>query len=120
MDDVYKINDNGKWALIYSIMCAFRSDIYPLRRFFTSLFFIGPTMSGKSQIAISIRSLFIKPDASCFNLTSGTDAAFFSVLERCRDIPVVMEEYNDEMIKDDKFQGLKAVTYDGEIGRAHV
>lgn len=114
MDRVYKINDNGKWAIIYAILCAFRSDIWPINRLFTSVFLIGSTQSGKTQIAISIRSLFIKPEAPSFNLNSGTDAAFFSVLERFRDVPQVMEEYNDEMISDAKFQGLKSVTYDGE------
>ena len=114
MDEVYKANDNGKWALVFAIMCAFRSDIHPINRLFTSIFFLGPTMSGKTQIAVSIRSLFIKPEAPCFNLNSGTDAAFFSVLERYRDVPQVMEEYNDDMISDVKFQGLKSVTYDGD------
>lgn len=114
MNEVYKVNDNGKWALIFAILCAFRSDIYPINRLFTSIFFLGPTMPGKTQIAVSIRSLFIKPDAPCFNLNSGTDAAFFSVLERYRDVPQVMEEYNDDMISDTKFQGLKSVTYDGD------
>lgn len=114
MDEVYQINDNGKWALLYAIMCAFRSEIYPINRLFTSLFFIGPTMSGKTQIAVSIRSLFVKPECPSFNLNSGTDAAFFSVLERFRDVPQIMEEYNDEMISDNKFQGLKSVTYDGD------
>lgn len=114
MDKVYRVNDNGKWATIYAIMSAFRSVIYPIDRLFTSIFFIGPTMSGKTQIAVSIRSLFIKPEAGSFNLNSGTDAAFFSILERFRDVPQIMEEYNDDMISDDKFQGLKSVTYDGD------
>lgn len=113
MDEVYKINDNGKWALIYAVMCAFRSDIHPINRLFTAIFFIGPTMSGKTQVAVSIRSLYIKPDAPCFNLTSGTDAAFFSVLERFRDVPQIFEEFNDE-ISPQKFQGLKSATYDGD------
>lgn len=114
MNEVYNVNDNGKWAIIFAIMCAFRSDIHPIRRLFTSIFFLGPTMSGKTQIAISIRSLFIKPDAPSFNLNFGSDAAFFSVLERFRDVPQVMEEYNDDKISDNKFQGLKSVTYDGD------
>jgi len=114
MDEVYALNDNGKWAVLYAILCAFRSDIWPIGRIFTALFFVGPTMSGKTQVAVSIRSLFIKPDAPSFNLNSGSDAAFFSVLERFRDVPQVMEEYNDEMISDVKFQGLKQVIYDGE------
>lgn len=114
MNEVYKVNDNGKWAVLYAIMCAFRSDIRPIRRLFTALFFIGPTQSGKTQLAVSIRSLFIKPEAPSFNLNSGTDAAFFSVLERFRDVPQVFEEYNDETISDVKFQGLKQTVYDGE------
>lgn len=114
MDRVYKINDNGKWATIYAILCMFRSDIWPIDRIFTSVFLIGATQSGKTQIAISIRSLFIKPDAPSFNLNSGTDAAFFSILERFRDVPVVMEEYNDDTISAIKFQGLKSTVYDGE------
>lgn len=35
MNEVYKINDNGKWAIIYAIMCAFRSDIHVIDPIFT-------------------------------------------------------------------------------------
>jgi hypothetical protein len=52
--------------------------------------------------------------APLFNLNSGTDAAFFTSLERFRDIPVIFEEYNDSQISDVKFQGLKAAVYDNE------
>ena len=114
MNEVYKINDNGKWAIIYAIMCAFRSDIHVIDRLFTALFFIGPTMSGKTQIAISIRSLYVDRDAPSFNLNSGTDAAFFTLMEGFRDVPQVLEEYNNKDISKDKFQGLKAITYDGD------
>jgi len=114
MNDVYKLNDNGKWATLNAIMCAFRSVIFPIDRLFTSLFIYGPTESGKSQIAISIRSLYLKPDAPLFNLNSGTDAAFFTIFERNRDVPILCEEYNDMQISDIKFQGLKAAVYDGE------
>lgn len=114
MDQVYKYNDNGKFALVFSIMAAYRSIIYDIDRLFTAPFFIGPTESGKTQIAISIRSLFIDPVAPLFNLNSGTDAAFFTTLEKYRDVPIVYEEYNDIQISDVKFQGLKAAVYDGE------
>jgi hypothetical protein len=97
-----------------AILSAFRSVIYPIDRLFTSLFFTGPTESGKTQIAISIRSLFMAPEAPLFNLNSGTDAAFFAMLERFRDIVIIFEEYNDWQISDVKFQGLKAAVYDGE------
>lgn len=71
-------------------------------------------MSGKTQIAISIRSLYVDRDAPSFNLNSGTDAAFFTLMEGFRDVPQVLEEYNNKDISKDKFQGLKAITYDGD------
>ena len=114
MVEVYKQNDNGYWALLYALLSAFRSDIFSINRLFTAPFFIGPTESGKTQIAVSIRSLFMHPDAPLFNLNSGTDAAFFSSMERYRDVAMVFEEYNDYQISDIKFQGLKAAVYDGE------
>lgn len=114
MDEVYKMNDNGKWSVLYAIMCAFRSDIHIIDRLFTALFFVGPTMSGKTQIAISIRSLYVDPKAPSFNLNSGTDAAFFTLMEGFRDVPQVLEEYNNKDISKDKFQGLKAIVYDGD------
>ncbi len=114
MNQVYKLNDNGAWALVFAMMSAFRSIIYPIDRLFTAPFLIGATESGKTQVAVSIRSLFIHPEAPLFNLNSGTDAAFFSSMERYRDVAMVYEEYNDYQISDIKFQGLKAAVYDGE------
>ncbi|MCX6272426.1 MAG: DNA primase [Bacteroidetes bacterium] len=111
--DVYKYNNNGHWAIIFTMLAAYRSVIFPIDRFFTSLFFIGPTDSGKSRIAESIRAPFMY-GAPLFNLNSGTDAAFFTVMERYRDVPVIFEEYNDYQISDVKFQGLKAAVYDNE------
>lgn len=114
MNQVYSVNDNGKWALLYAIMCAFRSDIHPIDRLFTALFFMGPTQSGKTQIAISVRSLFIDPDLPAFNLNTGTDAAMNTIMGGFRDVPVVLEEYNNKDISYEKFQALKAITYDGD------
>lgn len=114
MNRVYRIEDNGKWAIVYSILCGFRSDLYPVIGNFTAIFFIGQTSSGKSQIAQSIRALYEVPSAPSSNLNQISDAAFFSILERFRDVPCIFEEYNDEEISDQKFQGLKAVTYDGD------
>jgi DNA primase catalytic core len=104
MDGVYSVNGNGKWAVLFSILCAFRDYVYAHRRYFTSLFFIGPTGSGKTQIAESIRNLFMDAGTPSFNLNTGTDAAFFMMLERLRNIVVVMEEYNDSTISAVKFQ----------------
>lgn len=112
--EVYKYNNNGHWALLMAILSAFRSEIFPIGRLFTTLFLTGPTECGKSQIAISIRSLFFDRDAPLFNLNSGTPASFFTILEKYRDAAIVMEEYNDMQIPDIVFQGLKAAVYDGE------
>ena len=113
MHTVYHYNNNGMWATLFTMMSVYRSLIFPIDRLFTSLFFIGPTESGKSKVAESIRAPFMH-GAPLFNLNSGTDAAFFTTLERFRDIPVILEEYNDYQISDVKFQGLKAAVYDNE------
>ena len=114
MNEVYRENQNGKWGIIYTFMCAFRSDIFEVDRIFTAPFFIGPTGSGKSQIAYSIRAIFMSSDAPIFNLNQGTDAALFTLMEKYRNIPVILDEYNDQQISDVKFQGLKAAVFDGE------
>ncbi len=114
MDRVYKINDNGKWALLFAIMCAFRSNIHCIDRLFTAPFFMGPMSSGKTQIAISIRSLFISPKVPIFNLNIGTDAAMSTLMSTFRDAPVVLDEYNNKDISDIKFQALKGIVYDGD------
>ncbi len=114
MDVVYHINDNGKWAILIDVMSCFRDYIFSQRRFFTTLFFIGPTGSGKSQIAESMRSLFMPPEAPVFNLNFGSDASFFIVLENYKNVVSIMEEYNDSTISQTKFQGLKAAVFDGE------
>lgn len=113
MKEVFQYNNNGMWATLFTMMSTYRSVIFPIDRLFTSLFFIGPTESGKSKVAESIRAPFMH-GAPLFNLNSGTDAAFFTTLERFRDIPVILEEYNDYQISDVKFQGLKAAVYDNE------
>nr|WP_315403018.1 DNA primase [Hoylesella saccharolytica] len=114
MDQVYKINDNGKWAVIFAIMCAFRSNIHCIDRLFTAPFFMGPMSSGKTQIAISIRSLFISPNVPIFNLNTGTDAAMSTIMGTFKDVPVVLDEYNNKDISDTKFQALKGIVYDGD------
>ena len=114
MNEVYKINDNGKWALLFAVMCAFRSNIHAHQRLFTAPFFMGPMSSGKTQIAISIRSLFVGPQVSVFNLNYGTDAALATLMSTFRDVPVVLDEYNNKDISDNKFQMLKSIVYDGE------
>ncbi len=114
MDRVYKINNNGKWALLFAVMCAFRINIYEIDRLFTAPFFMGPMSSGKTQIAISIRSLFISPKVPIFNLNIGTDAAMSTLMSTFRDAPIVLDEYNNNDISAPKFQAIKGIVYDGD------
>ena len=114
MNEVYKINNNGKWALVFAVMSAFRSNIHCIDRLFTAPFFMGPMSSGKTQIAVSIRSLFISPHESIFNLNLGTDAAMISYMSSFRDVPVILDEYNNNDISPTKFQALKSIVYDGD------
>ena len=75
---------------------------------------MGPMSSGKTQIAISIRSLFISPNIPIFNLNTGTDAAMATIMGMFKDVPVVLDEYNNKDISDNKFQALKGIVYDGD------
>lgn len=119
MDKVYTVNDNGKWAILFAITAGFRDFIFESRGEFTAPFFIGPTSSGKSKIAESIRNLYMDYKSAAFNLNTGTPAAFFMFIESLRNLPIVMEEYNDNTINPMIFQALKAATLDGQ-GRIKV
>lgn len=114
MNRVYCTNENGQWSVLFAITSAFRDYIMKHRGSFTALFFIGPTGSGKTQIAESVRNLFMSSTTPSFNLNTGTDASFFMILETLRNIVILMEEYNENQISDAKFQGLKSATLDGE------
>lgn len=114
MDQVYKINNNGKFAIVFALMCAFRSNIHCIDRIFTAPFFAGPMSSGKTQIAISIRSLFVSPHTSIFNLNTGTDAAMQTYMASFKDVPVVLDEFNQKDLTPIKLQALKSIVYDGE------
>lgn len=114
MNRVYKLNDNGKWAIIFAVLCAFRSNIHCIDRLFTAPFFMGPMSSGKTQIAVSIRSIFIPPKFSALNLCQDTDMAVIKYMSVFRDVPVVLEEYDNVVTSDIKFQALKSIVYDGE------
>ena len=110
-----KLNDNGKWAVLFNVLACFRDYVYSQKEIFHyTIFHRSCRPSGKTELARSMRSLFVSPDAPAFNLNSGTDAAFFMVLERLSNVICIMEEYNDANISQAKFQGLKSAIFDGE------
>jgi hypothetical protein len=116
MDKVYKSNNNGKWAILFCFMAIYRDFIISKNKLFTTLFLVGGPGTGKTELAKSIRSLFVSRYDSQFNLQSRDDAAFFAVIERLDNHIVIMDEYNDKNISQAKFQGLKSAISDG-IGR---
>lgn len=111
MKQVYAEDNAGMFAVVFSIMAAFRDFIFEQHRRFPLFFLSGPTNSGKSQVADSIQAPFAH-GMQIYNLNSGTDAAFFVSLEKFRNVPMIFDEYNDMQISKIKFQGLKA-GYDG-------
>lgn len=113
MNEVYKINDNGKWATIFAIMSAFRSEIFNFDRLFTAIFFVGPTNSGKSKIAYSTRALYMPEEAPYFNLNLGSIPALSELLKRFRDVPAMLDEFKNDL-PPEKIETLKAAVYDGE------
>ncbi|DBA55694.1 TPA_asm: DNA primase [Porphyromonas phage phage022a_WW2931] len=113
MNEVYKVNDNGKWATIFAIMSAFRSEIFNFDRLFTAIFFVGPTNSGKSKIAYSTRALYMPEEAPYFNLNLGSIPALSELLKRFRDVPAMLDEFKNDL-PPEKIETLKAAVYDGE------
>lgn len=56
----------------------------------------------------------MNPKAPLTNLPSTTYAGLSSMLAMFRDVPVVLDEYNNKEIEDKVFQFLKTAVYDGD------
>ncbi len=113
MQQVYAYDNNGQYAIAYLAAALFRSVIYNLYKIFPHLFLHGEKGSGKSQVAWSLSNVF-QYGSPPFNLSSGTDVAFFRWLARYRDVVIWYDEYTDT-IDEKRFQALKSA-YDG-VGR---
>lgn len=83
------------------------------------LYAYGKIESGKSEFAESITYLFfsgkdgqgklMKP----FNLNQGTEYAFFNLLERYTNVPVALNEFDENSIDENRFRAIKGI-FDGE------
>lgn len=79
----------------------------------------GQKGSGKSEFANSIQYLFFSGKDSFgdlykpMNLNQGTDFAFFNRYERFSNTPNVLNEFDENGIKDEWFRAIKS-SYDGE------
>lgn len=113
MQRVYAYDYNGQYAIAFLAAALFRSVIYNLYKIFPHLFLHGEKGSGKSQVGWSLSNVF-QYGSPPFNLSAGTDVAFFRWLARYRDVVIWYDEYTDN-IDEKRFQALKSA-YDG-VGR---
>ncbi len=104
--------DKGPVAVAYSILTLFRDIIFDVDNNCPHLYAFGEPSSGKSKWAESITAIFYFK-RSAFNLNSGTDFAFFNYMQRYRNCPAHLNEFEIEVIKQEWFQAIKGV-YDGE------
>ena len=100
MNQVY--GHNGKWAILFTIMCHFDYKNRP----FTPLFFKGGPYCGKSQLAQSIRSVFSDRSPVC-NLTTGADWHLAKILRESPFTTIILDEYLNDAISPAKFEMLK-------------
>jgi len=113
IQQVYSFSNNGQYGIAYLCAALFRSHIYNIYKIFPHLFLHGEKGSGKSQMGWSMSNVF-QHGTPPFNLSAGTDVAFFRWLARYRDVIIWYDEYTDA-IDEKRFQALKSA-YDG-VGR---
>ncbi|EKB02368.1 DNA primase [Myroides odoratimimus CCUG 3837] len=110
--------DKATVGISFNIAAMFRDLILKRYQFFPHMFCAGEKGSGKSKFAESCVAMFTYKQEP-FDLNSGTLVAFFRRLARICNIPIMLEEYHDN-IEPQKFQALKG-GYDGrgrEMGKA--
>jgi DNA primase len=94
------------------VLSSFRDIIFDVDNNCPHIYAFGEPSSGKSKWAESITAAFFHR-RSAFNLNSGTDFAFFSYMQRYRNTPAHLNEFDIEVIKPEWFQAIKGV-FDGE------
>ena len=105
-------DQKGTVGVAYAILTVFRDIIFDVDNNCPHLYAFGEPSSGKSKWAESITALFYQK-RSAFNLNSGTDFAFFNYMQRYKNCPAHLNEFEIEVIKPEWFQAIKGI-YDGE------
>jgi hypothetical protein len=103
--------DHGMIGISFVVIALFKDIVYKIDNNCPLLSAYGEKGSGKSKFAESISAPFLN-DILPFNLNHGTDFAFFNRLSRFRNCITWMDEFDDQAIKEDRFQALKGA-YDG-------
>ncbi|MFD2961318.1 MULTISPECIES: hypothetical protein [Olivibacter] len=110
MCKVYDIH--GWYAVACSFVALFRDIVYEVDNYCPHLYPYGAVQAGKSKFGESFSNLFFN-NMPAFNLNQGTDFAFWNRLGRFRNCPVVLNEFDENAIKEEWFRGIKAAA-DGE------
>ena len=110
MDGAYQ--DHAKAGVLWALTCLFKDIVFKVDNNAPFLYSYGPSQSGKSKFHESISNLWFN-QMPAFNLNSGTDFAFFQRMSRFRNCPVVLNEFNDDVVKNEWFEAIKGA-YDGE------
>jgi hypothetical protein len=105
-------NQKGMLGIGFIFMSLFKDIVFKLENTFPFLYAYGQVQSGKSSYGDSISNCFFN-DMKPFNLNQGTDFAFFNRLGRFRNCPVVLNEFDEEMINPTWFRAIKGA-YDGQ------
>ncbi len=107
-----KVYDQNAWmGIAFAIMTVYRDIIFQTTKV-PHLYAYGAVQAGKSEFGESISNLFFN-QMPAFNLNQGTDFAFFSRMERFRNCPNALNEFDENGIKEEWFRAIKAA-YDGE------
>jgi hypothetical protein len=104
--------EHGMMAITFVMMTIFRDVLFKRNNNFPMLYAYGPVGSGKSQFGASIANFFTS-GMPMFNLSNGTDFAFFSLLSRFNNVAVGLNEFDENSIRENWFTAIKGI-YDGE------
>lgn len=111
-DMLYQVYpDHAMIGIAFVLIGLFKDIIFKVDNNCPLLSAYGEKGSGKSKFAESITALFLH-NLQPFNLNHGTDFAFFNRLSRFRNCVTWFDEFDDQAIKEDRFQSIKGA-YDG-------
>ena len=104
--------EHGMMGVAFAMMSVFKDILFKRNNNFPMLYAYGAVQAGKSKFAESVCNLFLH-DKPMFNLNQGTDFGFFSELGMYRNVPVGLNEFDENAIKEEWFRALKGA-FDGE------